>query len=219
MQKQIVSILIMLFLLTGCAAMTDRQQTIFQGTALGAATGAAVGVIGTQIAGGDTEETLKGALIGLIAGGAGGALWGKHVADKKTEYKSNEKYLNACITAAKDAAKQSKEYNTRMLANIEMEKKRIDKLVAQYNKKEISTDKLKREKNRINNQIDQMQVDHDAILYQIAKFNKARSEAENEGSEALLAQLDGQIIALRNEAQTLNEGTTALASKSERIKI
>lgn len=219
MQKQIVSILIMIFFVTGCVAMTDRQQTIFQGTALGAAGGAAAGAAIGQVIGGDTEATLIGAGIGGVIGGIGGGMWGTHVADKKADYNTTEKYLNACITAAEDATRQAKEYNKKMRTNIKEENKRIEALVAQYNKKQISAGELRKQKNRIDQQIAQMQVDHDAIRFQIDKFKKARSEAANEGSAELLAQLDVQISQLESEANKLGNETTALASKSERIKI
>jgi len=55
--------------LVGCAGLTDRQQRVLTGGALGAGGGAAIGAL----SGGDP---LTGAVIGGAAGAVGGALIG-----------------------------------------------------------------------------------------------------------------------------------------------
>ena len=66
--KRIASfIFVLLPLLTGCAGLTAQQQRILTGGAIGAAGGAAIGVISGGSAG-------TGALVGGAAGAVGGAI-------------------------------------------------------------------------------------------------------------------------------------------------
>jgi len=68
--KRVLSLVLVLTLVAtaGCASMTTRQQQMLSGGAIGAASGAAIGVI----VGG---SPLIGAAIGGVAGTAAGALW------------------------------------------------------------------------------------------------------------------------------------------------
>lgn len=63
-----------MFLLVGCAGMSDTEQRTLSGAGIGAAGGALVGAI--------AGNTLVGAAVGTAAGAAGGYIWDRH---KKTE--------------------------------------------------------------------------------------------------------------------------------------
>src|SRR5213078_4172275 len=65
MLKDVISVLLVVTLLTGCATMSDEAQTKGQGTAVGAGAGAALGAGLGYLLGGK-----KGALIGAGAGAA-----------------------------------------------------------------------------------------------------------------------------------------------------
>ncbi len=70
MKILIISILVVGLALSGCAGMTQTQQTTLSGGAIGAGAGAALGAIGGNAA--------MGAAIGGAVGIAGGYLYGKH---------------------------------------------------------------------------------------------------------------------------------------------
>jgi len=79
MKRLVLSGMIGLLVLTGCAA---PQTKTGKGATYGAAGGAAAGAILGQIIGGNTESTLIGAAAGAAVGGAAGAGVG-HMMDKQ----------------------------------------------------------------------------------------------------------------------------------------
>ncbi|OPL12626.1 MAG: hypothetical protein AVO39_11415 [delta proteobacterium MLS_D] len=81
MKKAILIILVGMFVLGGCATMSEQSKTK-KGAVYGAAGGAAAGAVLGQIIGGDTEGTLIGTAAGAAIGGAGGAGVG-HMMDKQ----------------------------------------------------------------------------------------------------------------------------------------
>ncbi len=70
MAKTIISCLLCLIVLVGCAAPQTKTQ---KGAVYGAAGGAAAGAVLGQVVGRDTKGTLIGAAIGAAIGGLGGA--------------------------------------------------------------------------------------------------------------------------------------------------
>jgi len=79
--KIAVSILIAVFILSGCAGMTKTEKGAAIGTGVGAATGAALG----QAIGGSTTSTLLGAGAGALAGGVAGGLIGSYMDKQEQE--------------------------------------------------------------------------------------------------------------------------------------
>jgi len=103
------SVLSTSILISGCAA-TDRQATEGEATATGALVGALIGgIIG---------DSKKGVAIGAAVGAIAGSVYGKHVADKKEEYASNEDYMNAVIAEADKVVKAAKEHRATLEAVI-----------------------------------------------------------------------------------------------------
>jgi hypothetical protein len=76
--------LILMISLSGCAEMTDEQQRMLSGGTMGAAGGAALGVL----TGG---SALLGAAIGGAGGVVGGALVSQHQKAKASKGKKNTK--------------------------------------------------------------------------------------------------------------------------------
>lgn len=64
---RIVSLMIILFFLSGCASTMGSKEK--KGTGWGAGIGAGLGAIVGQVTGGDTESTLIGAGVGTLLGG------------------------------------------------------------------------------------------------------------------------------------------------------
>ncbi|MBN2060375.1 MAG: OmpA family protein, partial [Deltaproteobacteria bacterium] len=97
---KIACLLVLLFILTACAAPQTKTQ---KGGAYGAAGGAAAGAIIGQVIGGDTEATLWGAAIGAAIGGLGGAGVGKMMDNQEREMRD--------VLAASEAASIRREGN------------------------------------------------------------------------------------------------------------
>ena len=74
MKKIIVSLSAIAFGLSGCANMSETQQTTGTGAAIGAVAGALLG-------GG--HNTVRGAAIGAAVGAGGGYLWSRHMQEQK----------------------------------------------------------------------------------------------------------------------------------------
>ena len=218
MNRNIVSLMLILLLVSGCAGMTDQRQTIFEGTAIGAASGAAIGAGIGQALGQSTEATLIGAGIGALAGGTAGNMYGTHIADKKAEYASTEEYLNACIASAKEANTQARAYNVRLAKNNKILEKDVQKLVTSYNQSEVDAGAMRTKQKEINALIAEQEVNLKAIRHQIAKQQDALQQGQD-GSQASIASLDAEIKKLEKEARSLEQETMALASINQRVKI
>ena len=99
MRKKVISVLLGVALLTGCATMSDEARTKGEGTAVGAGVGAALGAgLGALLGG--RQGALLGAGLGAAEGAGGGYLYGSHVANRKKDYARQEDYLNALVVSA-----------------------------------------------------------------------------------------------------------------------
>jgi outer membrane protein OmpA-like peptidoglycan-associated protein len=85
MKRSVLSILICVSLLAGCAT---PQTNTGKGGAYGAAGGALAGAIIGQVIGHDTKGTLIGAAIGAAVGGAGGAAVGKMMDNQERDMRN-----------------------------------------------------------------------------------------------------------------------------------
>ena len=211
-----LSVFLSVIIVSACANMTDRQQTIFQGAGLGAAGGAAAGALIGQAIGHDTKSTLIGAGIGGILGGIGGAAYGQHIADMKAQYASEEAWLKDCIKHAKIANQQAANYIARLkIRNSHLEKE-VKRLVAQYNQHKVSTAALRQKKQEIENEIAQLNVNLKEVYRQIEEYKRAKAQVKS-SSARTVAKLEKQISELEEAARELENQTTALASINQRI--
>lgn len=96
MKKTVSIILAGMFLVNGCANMTNTQR----GTAAGGATGAVVGAAAGGLIGGSGKGALIGALIGGAVGAGTGAVIGKKMDKKAAELAELE---NAKVETVTDA--------------------------------------------------------------------------------------------------------------------
>ena len=216
MKKSMLSVFLAVFIVSGCANMTDRQQTIFQGAGLGVAAGAATGALIGQAIGHDTTSTLIGAGIGSVLGGLGGAVYGKHIADMKAQYASEEAWLRDCIAHAQIANQQAANYIAQLKVRNSKLEKEVKRLVAEYNKHKVSTATLRQKKKDIDNEIAQLNVNTQEVYRQIEEYKSARAKVQS-SSAGTVAKLDRQISELEAAALELENQTTALASINQRI--
>src|SRR5215510_1416336 len=99
MLKDIMTVLLVVTLLAGCATMSDETRTKTESTAVGTGAGAAAGALLGYLLGGK-QGALIGAGAGAALGAGGGYLYGNHVANRKKEYARQEDYLDALIVSA-----------------------------------------------------------------------------------------------------------------------
>jgi len=218
MKKNILCLLLVVLLTAGCANMTDRQQTIFQGTVIGVAAGAATGAAIGQAIGRNTSATLIGAGVGGLVAGIAGAAYGTHVADQKNKYANDEEYLEACIAVAEQASEQAESYNVQLKKDISSLEKKVQDLVVQYNKKQVNTAIMRNQQKHIEKQLAQLNINHQAIITQIAKFKGALANGQN-ATTTSIASLDKEIHKLELAAEELESQTSALASIDQSIKL
>ncbi|MGD0275154.1 MAG: OmpA family protein [Syntrophales bacterium] len=100
MNKKIISALICVLFLIGCAAPETKTE---KGALYGGVGGAAVGALLGQMVGHDTKSTLIGAAIGAAVGGGGGAGVGKMMDNQERDMRN--------AMAASEAASVSREGN------------------------------------------------------------------------------------------------------------
>jgi hypothetical protein len=77
--KITVILMVAIFLVAGCAGLSDTQQRTGTGAAAGAAAGAVIGSF--------SGSAGAGAVIGGAVGGAGGYVYDKHIKSKDKAYK------------------------------------------------------------------------------------------------------------------------------------
>jgi len=111
-----------------CASTSDRQLAQRQGAVIG---GLGVGLLGAAI----------------------GGIYGTHVANRKSKYKSTEEWLDACITQAESKHKEAVAYNqqldnqlARLQKDVKMAKASGDKSKLTSLKREIETQRAAAEK-------------------------------------------------------------------------
>jgi ElaB/YqjD/DUF883 family membrane-anchored ribosome-binding protein len=203
-------------MLSGCSTTTsDRSVTTAQGAGLGAALGAGLGAL----IGSASDNAGSGALIGALVGGAGGALYGNHVANKKSEYASQEEYLDACLAQANqvyEAAQAKKEGLQTEIATLNEEATRL--MEARAAEAAGQADLLALQ-GRVNASLSEAQQElqqvTDEILIQ-------RQVVENESGSAdsdKLAELDAQIGLLEQQKEELSQQTDRLAAINSRISV
>ncbi|SIO96322.1 YMGG-like glycine zipper-containing protein [Vibrio spartinae] len=118
-------------LLSGCAS-TDRERTVYEGTAIGGIVGGTIGAVF-----GDS----KGALIGGVIGAAVGSIYGDSVAKKKENYASTESYMNAVISEGEETLVGIKSERINLTKHVQAQRK----LLAQLKNKRLE----QTEKNQI----------------------------------------------------------------------
>ena len=217
MFKKNVCLIVVMIFFTGCANMSDTNRTKAEGAGYGAAGGAALGALVGLLAGGNTKSVLAGAAIGAAAGLIGGYAYGSHVANKKAEYASEEDYLNACIASARKINNDTRKYNASLGRDIKRLDKKINRLVAKYNKQQVSRSNLYKEKKKVESML--------------ATANQKLKRAKDEVSiqKQVLAQggqtsksstkLDKEISKLEKTVRELEGQTTALAGINQKLSV
>lgn len=113
----VISAIMFMVMLSGCAATADGRKTQAQGTAIGAGLGAVAGALIGYAAGG-RQGLVTGAAIGAGTGAVAGFAYGTHVAKMKAKYASREAWLDACIASARKVNSNAYSYSRSLESRI-----------------------------------------------------------------------------------------------------
>ena len=205
--------------LVGCANIKDDStRTKTEGTLVGAGAGAALGALIGGIAGGG-RGALIGAGIGLGAGALGGFLVGKHVADKKAEYVSEEEWLDACIDHAHKVNAETKRYNARLAKDIAKLDRESATLQAQYRNKAATKSSLHAELKRTKQMQQETKKTLDLLEKDRSKQAQAAQEARRMGKTKKAAAMDREIKTLEAQIKKMREYNSKLANISVRLAV
>lgn len=182
---------------TQCASTQDGQLAQGQGTAIGAGAGA---LLGAAIGG------RQGALIGAAIGGASGFAFGTHIANKKSQYKSTEEWLDACIVQAEKQRKAAVAYNNKLDNRLASLQKEVRVAKAAGDKSKLAS--LKRE----------ISSERSAAQQQASVYNKeaemnrnAIQQANGEGSSRLKS-LRTSTSGIETQVSTMNKNVQRYAA-------
>ncbi len=154
-----------------CASTGDGRLAQGQGAGLGALGGA---LIGGAING------KKGALAGAAIGGLAGFAYGSHIANKKSQYKSTEAWLDACIKDAEAKRRQAVAYNSRLNNQLASLQSRVKTAKAAGDKKALASLKTQIRSERIAAEKESVNYSKEADAHR-----SAISQAGGQGSSRL----------------------------------
>lgn len=208
--------------LSGCA--TDQQRTVTGGTVIGAVGGAVVGGLLGGLAGaltGADRNTMSryiaaGAVAGMVAGGVAGYRWGKAKARRKADYARTEDYLGACINDAQSLRVSAQNENAKLRRDVQNVSQQTNVLVARYNQRQASQQQLITMHNNIARRRSVVGQQSQRVADEIAVQRSALQQA---GAGQQTAQLQGEINALSQQKQELEQHNRELASISGRLGI
>ena len=215
MAQRWIAIGLIIPLSSGCASMSDQQQTTAQGAGIGAGLGAGLGaIIGHQSGSG-----AEGALLGGLIGGAAGALYGNHVAGKKADFASEEDYLDACAAQAQkvhDEALQQSEALQTEIARLDTE---VEALMAANEETKVDRDEARKLGKQVAAALAQAESSLDSVNDEI-RIQRDVVTNEGESKAAVqLAALNDQIKALEAQKAELTEQTQRLADLNSRMSV
>ena len=206
--------------LVGCTNIqNDNTRTKTEASLLGGGLGAALGAGIGAIAGGDGKSALIGAAIGAGVGSLGGFLAGKHIADKKNQYASQEAWLDDCIAYSQNVNEETATYNAQLNSDVQALDKRSATLLAQYKSKKASRDKLIAEQGTVKKLQDDTSNNIAKLEENIAKQKGVAKEARDSGKTAQAKQLDAEIAKLDKQIKDMKAYNNKLANISVRLAV
>ena len=212
MRKKVISVLLGVALLTGCATMSDEARTKGEGTAVGAGVGAALGAgLGALLGG--RQGALLGAGLGAAVGAGGGYLYGSHVANRKKDYARQEDYLNALVVSAQqvndrtDALRQE-------IAQLETE---TAQRIEQYNQRTVQKSALKKQERILATKIEEGQkqlriLQTEIDVQQQALAQEQQTPNKSQEATARLKNLQVEINRLEGNKTKLDNDVKRLAA-------
>lgn len=218
--KKPLCIVLLLTVLAGCA--TDSQRTKTAGTLFGAGAGAGVGALLGAAFGGERGAAL-GAKLGALLGGTAGFAWGNHVASKKEKFASEEDYLDAVITSAREVNDETRQYNVELQNEInrleyatqqlarQYEQKRVTKMALQEQVQEVDAKRAEAKK--------QLAMVESEIQIQQRVLQTEQKSAESVRAKSQLANMEAEIAQLEKLRSELEQQIDTLATIGARVSV
>jgi hypothetical protein len=179
------------------------DQTVWQGTLIGAVVGTAVGVV----AGGDAQ----GAVGGAIAGASVGALAGIYVARMQQRYASKEDQLNAMIVDVR----RSNEASEALIANVQSvlaeDRRRLAAVQAQVARGQATAADLTQERGRVwgNRRVVEQAALGGQDRYRV--FEGAVQRFQQQNPQVNTAGLEQELATYRTKLETLDRLAGSMA--------
>ncbi|MBM9536207.1 YMGG-like glycine zipper-containing protein [Desulfobulbus alkaliphilus] len=215
-----ITLISFLALVSGCAGIQDDgDRTRSEGAATGAGIGAVTGAVLGQVFGGDTRSTVVGAAIGAALGGAGGYAYGKHVANQKEKYASEEDWLEACIAEAQRTNAAMARYNDELRQQIDGLRRDTEALEHQYADAKTRNVQLKEKKKVVDGLARSADKELTAARSELAVQNAVVSEARSSGQSDYAQSLDNQLETLKDHIRELEKQTEELAAMSAAMAV
>ncbi len=161
-------VMILVMSMAGCTGIQDeRTRTQTEGTVVGSGIGAGIGAVIGGLSGGH-RGALQGAGIGAVVGGIGGFLTGRHIANKKSEYASQEDWLDDSIAAARQTNSDVARYNTGLRQEIDQLDQESARLIADYEDYQADGSALAAEHKKVQEYRQQLRSDIASLKEEIA---------------------------------------------------
>ncbi len=215
--KVFFPLLLCIFLvLPGCANIKDdRTRTTTEGALVGAGAGAGIGAIIGHFAG----SAKTGALIGGLLGGAVGAGVGDHIADKKEQYATREKWLDACILSATQKNRELAAYSHKLRQEVRQLDKTSFALSKQYKQQQINKSHLRgalKTYDAKKNEVDTYIVSGQR---EISKQKQALADAERNNNVREAEKLDYEISQLEQRVDELRATSHEISTMQNRLSV
>ena len=207
--------LVALGLFSGCSTMSDEDKTKAQSIGVFGAVGSVIGgVIGHQMG-----DATVGAVVGGVAGATGGALYGDHVVKKKSDYASQEDYLQACIGQAEEMLTLATEYNSTLVTEVANLDAEVTSTMEAYQQKQNQKEDVLAVQTALAEKHKDAAESLAAITEEIKQQRSVLEAEAGNAASGTLKKLEEKIAKLEEQKAELTEHTSRLASIQSRISV
>ena len=208
----LISAVVTLAMLAGCAETQEGRTTQAQGAGIGALLGAALGAgIGAATGGG--EGAARGAVAGALIGGTAGFAYGTHVANQKAKYARAEDWMDACIASARGYRRHAYATNQKISSRLAALEKRSKAAVASRDKAAVT-----QIRNEIASLKQQANAENKNLDNEVAAQNNALQDSSARSS-AKYGELKESVGSLKETRAELGQTTSRLAALENQTNI
>ena len=211
-------VMILVMAMAGCTGIQDeRTRTQAKGTVVGSGIGAGIGAVIGGLSGGH-RGALQGAGIGAVVGGIGGFLTGRHIANKKSEYASQEDWLDDSIAAARQTNSDVARYNADLRQEIDQLDQESARLIADYEDYQADGSALAAEHKKVQEYRQQLRSDIASLKEEIATNRQIVEDVQTErGRTSKSVAMMREVDEMEQHLAELERYDRQLASISRRL--
>ena len=203
--------------MAGCTGIQDdRTRTQTEGTLVGSSIGAGIGAVIGGLSGGH-RGALQGAGIGAVVGGVGGFLAGRHVANRKSEYASQEDWLNDGIASARQTNSDVASYNAGLQQEIDRLDQESARLMAEYRRYQVDRSALADVNNKVQEYRRQVRSDIASLQEEVAANRQMAEDAWESGNNSGAGAMEREVNEMEQHLEDLKRCDRQLASLSSRL--